>query len=164
MTTTHPDTPLHSWNTIALDLHKLSPSHLFHGDVELLRTRPSRQQQAESLIRLIADIEDLHPSSTAAINPRAWASDGSMVPAASGIFDPKSVTLAITGPRTAVFKIHGRNCSILHSEIMGLIAAHTLIDPGDAHTIYSHHQNSVCLLADNNSHVDISTKIASLNG
>jgi hypothetical protein len=50
-----------------------------------------------------------------------------MVPAAASIFDDKSVTAVVTGPRTLVLKIDEHNISILHSELIGIILALTLV-------------------------------------
>jgi hypothetical protein len=49
--------------------------------------------------------------------------DGSMIPAASGISDRKSITAAVTGPATLILQIKDRNASILQGEQMGLLAA-----------------------------------------
>jgi hypothetical protein len=52
-----------------------------------------------------------------------------MIPATAGVLDRKSITAAITGPRTLVLRIDGRNSSILQGELIGLIAGLTLTQP-----------------------------------
>jgi hypothetical protein len=88
-----------------------------------------------------------------------------MIPAAASAFDNKSVTAAITGPSTLVLKIDGRNVSILHGELMGIIAALSLSDPGDNDSIlYTDHLNSVRLIDDSKTAVDQQTKLRGMNG
>ena len=42
-----------------------------------------------------------------------------MIPAASGLGDDKSVTAALTGPKTVILRLNGHNLTILHGEPMG---------------------------------------------
>jgi hypothetical protein len=51
----------------------------------------------------------------------SWASDGSIVLVVSGLGDIKSITAVLMGPRTLVLQVAGRNTSILHEELMGLV-------------------------------------------
>ena len=57
-----------------------------------------------------------------------WASDGSMLPAAVGITEPKTVIGAATGPSTLALRVPGLNVSILHGELAGMIIALVLSD------------------------------------
>src|SRR6202050_3918917 len=78
-----------------------------------------------------------------------WASDGSMVPAASGLGDPKLVTTALTGPSMLVLKIPGRNISILQGELMGLVAGLLMASKNtQTNILHSDHLNSVRFIQD----------------
>ncbi|KDQ49630.1 hypothetical protein JAAARDRAFT_63609 [Jaapia argillacea MUCL 33604] len=77
-----------------------------------------------------------------------WASDGSMLPALAGLRDLKTVTAAVTGPSTAIFRIMGRNSSILHGELFGIISALTLADENTSAILYTDHLNTVRLIED----------------
>ncbi|KAJ7164514.1 hypothetical protein C8R46DRAFT_1177069 [Mycena filopes] len=75
--------------------------------------------------------------------------DGSMLPAAAGVLDPKSVTAALVGPTSLVLKIDGRNISILQGELIGLIMGLILSPSDDPNAIlYTDHLNSVRLIDD----------------
>src|ERR1700677_2152771 len=74
------------------------------GRRNLLLTRTNRRNNAESYIRAMPLIVPLQPSRLPH-NGQIWASDGSMVPATSGLGDPKSVTAALTGPNTIVLQL-----------------------------------------------------------
>src|SRR6202042_63811 len=94
-----------------------------------------------------------------------WASDGSMIPAASGIGDYKSVTAALTGPSTLVLRILGRNISILQGELVGLIAGLLMASrKTQSSTLHSDHLNSVRLIQDLRSKVGQENKLRSMNG
>jgi hypothetical protein len=77
-----------------------------------------------------------------------------MVPTAASIFDNKSVTAAVTGPRTLVLKIDRRNISILHGKLIGIILALTLSDPAVPSTLYTDHLNSVHIIDDSKAIID----------
>ncbi|KAJ7920023.1 hypothetical protein B0H13DRAFT_2319938 [Mycena leptocephala] len=80
-------------------------------------------------------------------------------------FDNKSVTAAITGPDTLALKIEGRNISILHGELMGLILSLTLSNPLDTDCkLYTDHLNSVRLIDDSKTAVDQQTRLHGMNG
>jgi hypothetical protein len=87
-----------------------------------------------------------------------------MIPAAASTFDDKSVTAAITGPRTLVLKIEGRNISILHGELVGIILALTLSDPKVPSTLYTNHLNSVRIIDDSKTIIDQAPRLRTLNG
>src|ERR1700677_3183988 len=110
-----------NWVRIAQTLNELEAKWFTIGDVDLMTTKENRKSQAENYITSMARIQPFPPS-TLHHGGSNWASDGSMVPAASGLGDPKSVTTALTGPSTLVLKIPGRNISILQGELMGLVA------------------------------------------
>ena len=80
----------------------------FKGCEELLLTRPERRQVSENQIRVLANLLNIHPSPNAT-DDSAWALDGSMVPASTGVLDDKMVMAALTGRRTMVMKLQGRN-------------------------------------------------------
>src|ERR1700735_4280801 len=77
--------------------------------------------QRTTYITTMARIQPFPPSTLTHAGSN-WASDGSMIPAASGIGDYKSVTAALTGPSTLGLRILGRALSILQGELVGLIA------------------------------------------
>jgi hypothetical protein len=88
-----------------------------------------------------------------------------MIPAAASILDNKSVTAALTGLKTLVMKIEGRNVSILHGELMGLITALALSNPSDnASVLYTDHLNSVRLIEDSRTAVEQQTRLRGMNG
>lgn len=136
------------------------------GSPDLLLPREQRQSHAQSTIRQMAAISHLAPSST--LSPEQtplWASDGSMVPPSAGMFDPKSVTAAITGPKTLVLKIDSRNISILHGELMGLIMGLILSNPHSAGSLlYTDHLNSVRLIDDSKTAIDQRPRLRGMNG
>jgi hypothetical protein len=91
-----------------------------------------------------------------------WATDGSMVPAVSGIGDRKSITAATTGPTTLILQIKHRNASILQGEQMGLLVALVL-----AHSppqIYTDHMNSTILIDDSRTTVNQERQLCMMNG
>ncbi|KAJ7654273.1 hypothetical protein B0H17DRAFT_1214425 [Mycena rosella] len=78
---------------------------------------------------------------------------------------PKSVTAALTGPKTLVLKLEGRNVSILHGELVGLIMCLIISDPNDADaSLYSDHLNAVRLIEDSKTAVDQQTRLCGMNG
>jgi hypothetical protein len=80
-----------------------------------------------------------------------------MVPASAGMLDDKSVTSAVVGPSTLVLKLPGRNVSILHGKLMGLIIALVLSGrrPNSANPgcLFTDHLNSVRLISDSQTNV-----------
>ncbi|KAJ7138983.1 hypothetical protein C8R44DRAFT_867155 [Mycena epipterygia] len=98
----------------------------------------------------MATISKLAPSPSAATSlSQVWGSDGSMLPAAASVLDKKSVTAALTGPKTLVLEIEGRNVFILHGELMGLVMCLILDDSNnDESLLYTDHLNAVRLIDD----------------
>ncbi|KAJ7166150.1 hypothetical protein C8R46DRAFT_900122 [Mycena filopes] len=112
----------------------------------------------------LAALSTLPRSSLHPPNLSSWASDGSMLPAAAGILDPKSVTSALTGPATLVLKIEGHNVSILQGELVGLIMALILSPADDATSVlYTDHLNSVRLIDDSRTVVDQYHRLRTMN-
>ncbi|KJA27645.1 hypothetical protein HYPSUDRAFT_130807 [Hypholoma sublateritium FD-334 SS-4] len=101
-------------------------------------------------------------------NHQFWASDGSMVPATAGITEMKSITGAATGDNTLVMKTKGRNLSILHGELVGLILALVLsqdqMDSTMALTLLTDHLNSVRIIQDSRSSIDQAPRLRNMNG
>jgi len=98
-------------------------------------------------------------------NDRTWASDGSMIPAASALGDAKSVIAALTGPKTIVLSMDSRNLCILQGELMGQILGLILSSTGpkDA-SLYSDLLNSVCPIEDSRSSIGQEAKLRNMNG
>ncbi|KAF5380096.1 hypothetical protein D9615_006221 [Tricholomella constricta] len=158
------DAQIRNWEITGRFMAGAEVRCLYHGDPELLMSRPSRRLIAESQILAFARHSGLLPAPTSH-SQQLWATDGSMRPATAGLFDRKAVTAALTGPSTLVMRISGRNVSILHGEVMGLIAAMIVADTGDSlTTIFSDHLNSVRLLEDSRTHANIGARIRGMNG
>ncbi|KII84505.1 hypothetical protein PLICRDRAFT_117547 [Plicaturopsis crispa FD-325 SS-3] len=105
------------------------------------------------------------PPSSRNCNKRLWASDGSMQPASSGIGDKKSITAAVTGAKTLTLKVVGRNASIMHGELMGLIAGLILSNTEDESScLFSDHLNSVRFVEDVRSSIDQESRMRNMNG
>lgn len=155
-----------SWERLERLLMALDVGWLFEGGEELLLARSQRRREAENQIRVLTDILDIHPSPNAA-DDIAWASDGSMVPASAGILDDKTVTAALTGHRTMVMRLQGRNSNILHGEIFGIIMGHLLIPQGGANDdkhLYTDHLNTTRFLQDSRSNINQDAALRYRNG
>ena len=77
-----------------------------------------------------------------------------MIPAASRLGEAKSVTAALTGPKTIVVRLNGRNMSILHGELMGQIMGLIQSSAGSKEArIYSDLLNSVRIIEDSRSSI-----------
>ncbi|KAF8149798.1 hypothetical protein B0H34DRAFT_678763 [Crassisporium funariophilum] len=132
-------------------------------ELDLVRSIPSRQHLAEDHIRALASNSTCPPAAHAP-STQLWGSDGSMIPAAAGILDKKSVTTALTGPCTLILKIPGRNISILQGEQMGIIMALILSDPTKPDTKpYTDHLNSVRLISDSDTTRNASISLRHMN-
>ena len=94
------------WNQVSLLLNKMDSAWLFDGETTLLTPRLQRQTEAEEYICGLSHVLSMSPS-TLPHQSRAWGSDGSMIPATSGIGDDKSVTAAVTGPQTIIVRLIG---------------------------------------------------------
>jgi hypothetical protein len=95
-----------NWSKIANILNDLNTKWFTIGEVDLMATRDIRQCCAESYIKTLAAIVPLKPSQLPHLRVN-WASDGFMVLSASGIGDMKSVTAALTGPKSVVLQLDG---------------------------------------------------------
>ncbi len=140
-----------------------------YGDRErsdLLETRDQRRQKAEKCIRTIARRSPLKPSEVKASNEQSlWASDGSMRPAASGILESKTITCAITGPQTIAMRVTGQANSILHGELMGLVATLTISSAQhNGGKIFSDHLNTTRLISDHKAGGYVEAKLRHMPG
>jgi hypothetical protein len=154
-----------NWDKLSNVLRCLRINWFSLGQNDLLNSRALRQERAESSIRLSAAISTLSPSPNATTSPQTWGSDGSMLPASAGVLDRKSVTTALTGANTLVLKLEGRNISILHGELVGLIACLVISDADDTNAVlYTDHLNSVRLVDDSKTAVDQQTRLRYMTG
>ena len=88
-----------------------------------------------------------------------------MIPASAGPLDDKSVTSAIMGQHTLVMRLCGRNLSILHGELTGIISGLVLSDPlSDPTVIYTDHLNSTRLIDDSQTLANIDACLQHMNG
>ena len=155
-----------NWMKLATALNQaLHMDDLVNGDVDLAIPKRLRLLKAEATIRSLANVCNFPPSMFS--EGDTWATDGSMVPAAAGILDNKSVTAAATGTKALVMKIPGRNISILHGEQLGLIIALILsrdtIDQG-VKRLLTDHLNSVRFIEDSQTTVSQIPRLRYLNG
>jgi len=134
-----------NWKKITTALSRSSIDWFFHGSYDLLTPHLQRRDHAKDYIIALAHVSNFSPSSCHHANS-AWATDGSMIPAASGISDKKTVTAAVTGPSTLVLQVKGCNTSILQGEQMGLLTA--LVLTQSPPQIYTDHLNSTTLIDD----------------
>ena len=125
--------------------------------MELAIQRARRKRKSEALLHALQSVSRF-PRSRESEDSTIWASDGSMVPAAVGITEPKMVIGAATGPST-------------HSELVGLITAlvlsgkaHNAQDPNKNITLLTDHLNSVWLIHDNNSSINQEPRLWNMNG
>ncbi|KAG6899040.1 hypothetical protein C0993_001456 [Termitomyces sp. T159_Od127] len=131
-----------NWELVRETFQCSSTEMLFVDQLDLLLSRAQRKATAETYIASIANYRQTPPTREAK-GTSHWESDGSMVPATAGILDNKLVTAAITGPRSATLKLAGRNISILHGKLMGLILRLIMSDMGTQdETIHTDHLNS----------------------
>ena len=124
-----------NWNLIKNTLSQAQIGALYSGPADLLLSCSLRQQQAEEYIQSFV-LSNLFLPSEVSQDTQIWGTDGSMLPASAGPLDDKSVTSAITGPHTIVMKLRGRNISILHGELVGIIGGLVLSDSQDNSTIH----------------------------
>jgi Reverse transcriptase (RNA-dependent DNA polymerase) len=152
------------WDGIANTLRKMDIVWLFEGDPTLITPRTKRQTEAENYIRNLPAVLSLPPSSLPHQN-RAWGSDGSMIPATSGVGEDKSVIAAITGAKTIVVRLNGRSLFILHGELMGLIMGLILSDNGKVNNkLFTDHLNSARFIGDARTSIDQGNCLRSMNG
>jgi hypothetical protein len=155
---------MRNWDLIKNFFSLAQIGALYSGPADLLLSRSCRQHQAEKFIQSIVHANLFLPSE-ASHGTQLWGTDGSMVPASAGLLDDKSVTSAITGPCTVVMKLLGRNISILHGELVGIIGGLILSDPLDNSTvIYTDHLNSTRLIDDSRTSANIDARLRHMNG
>jgi len=155
-----------NWECLSETMSHLQTEWFYEGSSDLLLTRGKRQEISEAMVKSLGKIMGLEATKQDH-EGRYWASDGLMKPAASGILDPKSVTTAITGPQTIVMQIPGRNTSILHGEIMGLIAGHILTmecEIDKPQELFSDHLNTVRFIQDARSRISQEAQLRYRNG
>ncbi|KZV82964.1 hypothetical protein EXIGLDRAFT_736049 [Exidia glandulosa HHB12029] len=131
---------------------------------DVLLPRALRRQHAENAIRITFATQGLQ-AATYGDNPALdWASDGSMVPAAAARHQRRSVTAAVTGPRSAVFILPGRASSILHGEVFAQIAAFTVAERETAARLFSDHLLTTKLLDRYTSRAEAEPRVRRMNG
>jgi hypothetical protein len=150
-----------NWTKITHALSRSNINWFFHGSADLLTPRLQRRDDAEQYICALA-LSCKFSSSPSAHNNISWATDGSMIPAASSISDHKSVTAAATGPVTLIMRTAHRNTSILQGEQLGLVIALVLADPSPQ--IYTDHLNSTMLIDDSQTAVNQDRRLRHMNG
>jgi hypothetical protein len=137
---------------------------LFDGDSTLMTPKAQRQTEAENYIRGLPSVLSLSPSLLPHQN-RMWGSDGSMIPATSGIGEDKSVTAAVTGPQTIVVHLHDRNLFILHGELIGLVMGLILSNNGILNNkLFTDHLNSVRFIDDARTSINQENRLRNMNG
>ena len=152
------------WDNIATILRKMDTTWLFDGDPTLMMPRTQRQAEAEDYIRSLPSILSLPPSSLPHQN-RTWGSDGSMIPATSGIGEDKSVTAAIMGPKTIVVRLSGRSLFILHGELIGLVMGLVLSDNETLNNkLFTDHLNSTRFIDDARTSINQENRLRGMNG
>jgi hypothetical protein len=158
------ETARRHWGQISSLLNNLSSTWLFNGESTLMVTRKQRQVEAEDYIRGLSHILSMPPSTLPHQN-RAWGSDGSMIPATSGIGDDKSVTAAVTGPQTIVVRLSGRNMFVLHGELVGLIMGLVLSDNNTLNNkLFTDHLNSARFIDDTRTSINQENRLRNMNG
>jgi hypothetical protein len=94
-----------------------------------------------------------------------WASDGSMIPATSGIGDNESVTAAVTRPQIIVMCLSGRNMCILHGKLVRLIMSLVLsINNSQNNKLFTDHLNSVHFIDDTKTSINQENCLRNMNG
>ena len=150
-----------NWDKVTNALSQSNINWLFNGSSDLLIPRSQRCDNAENYITALAQTCKFTSSNCDHKNS-TWATDGSMIPAASGISNRKFITAAITGPMTLILKVIGRNASILQGEQMGLLAA--LILAESSPQIYTDHMNSTTLIDDSRTAITQECRLHTMNG
>jgi len=150
-----------NWDKITNTLTQSSINWFFDGSTDLLIPRSQCHDNTEKYIIALAQTCKFTPSSYHHDNS-TWATDGSMIPATSGISDRKSITAAVTGPATLILQIKDRNASILQGEQMGLLAA--LILTESTPQIYTDHMNSTTLVDDSCTAINQERQLHMMNG
>jgi hypothetical protein len=153
-----------NWQRVTDVLEHMKCDWLINGDKSLLLSRQERQQKAECYLTTLPLLISLQPSHLP-YNGHIWASDGSMIPAASGLGDAKSITAAITSPETLVLQLNGHNLSILHGELIGLIMGLILSLTGTGNMVlHTDHMNSVHFIDDSRTAINQDSWLRNMDG
>ncbi|KAG1774662.1 hypothetical protein EV702DRAFT_1200011 [Suillus placidus] len=122
-------------------------------DSALAVPRPLWRTQAENYILALSSLHSA-PASAFSKNQPIAASDASMLPSPVSFLEPRSITAAAATPESQVtFSLihHGTSASILHGELLGIIAAVLLsirANPDKPCTVFTDHKNAVHLIMD----------------
>ncbi|KAG1769503.1 hypothetical protein EV702DRAFT_978666, partial [Suillus placidus] len=122
-------------------------------DSALAVPRPLRRTQAENYILALSSLHSA-PASAFSKNQPIAASDASMLPSPVSFLEPRSITAAAATPESQVTFLlihHGTSASILHGELLGIIAAVLLsirANPDKPCTVFTDHKNAVHLIMD----------------
>jgi len=141
--------------------HKLKLHDLVASDISLTIPRELRQTLSEHSVLSFATASSLESSKHT--DGRTWASDSSMLPATANLLDEKSVVGAATGLKTLALKLPGRNISILHGELVGLIIGLILSGHKSSQYLLSDHLNSVRLIDDSQTGVSQIARMCYMN-
>lgn len=157
-----------NWTKLYDAIHgKMRIDDVLSGPVDLVLPRHVRKENAERRIMNLANTCDFPPSRHS--KSCLWASDGSMVPSTAGVLDTKTVIGAATGTQTLAMRVSGKNISILHGELIGMISALVLSkftrnDDQNNHRLLTDHLNTVRLVNDSQSNVDQTPRLRFMNG
>lgn len=153
-----------NWGYISELFNKARIDMLYSGQLDLLLFCEVRRDLAENFIMAFALLRSLSPMPEA-ISTNNWGLDSSMIPASTCPFDPKSVIAAATGPMTVTFRLQGQNISILHGELMGLIAGIIVASlTQSSGLIHSDHLNSVWIVEDSQMGANLNAWLRHSNG
>lgn len=153
-----------NWNLIKNFLSRAQIGALYSGPADLRLSRSLRRQQAENFIQSIV-LANLFLPTGVSQDTQLWGTDGSIIPASAGPLDEKSVISAITGRHTIVMRLRGRNLSILHGELVGIIGGLALSNPlNNLAVIYTDHLNSTRLIDDSRTSANIDARLRHMNG
>lgn len=152
-----------NWGKLVDAVHgQMSIDDVLPGPTDLTIPRDLRRDIAERLISSLANVCDFTPSRHA--DALTWASDGSMIPSSAGLLDTKFVIGAATGTKTLAMKLSGRNISILHGELAGLITALVLSKRDRNIRLLTDHLNTVRLVDDSRTGIDQVSRLRYMNG
>ena len=149
-------TQKNNWSLIKDFLSQAQIGALYAGSADLLLSRQLRRQHAETFIQSMV-LANLFLPTEVSQGTQLWGTDGSMIPASAGPLDDKSITSAVTGPHTIVMKLHGRNLSILHGELIS-------DSQNNSSVIYTDHLNSTRLINDSQTSTNIDARLRHMNG
>ena len=152
-----------NWKKLADAVHgQMSIDDVLPGPADLTIPRNLRKDITERLMSSLANACEFTPSRYA--NATTWASDGSMIPSSAGVLDTKSVVGVATGTRTLAMKLPGKNVSILHGELTGLITALVLSKDTGTVRLLTDHLNTVRLVDDSRTDIDQTPRLRYMNG